>query len=216
MAYPSAADLVAESNVAALTGLTVDEQEAIYAASVAAVEEFTGQSFAADPGATRLINGQGGTRLYLPKRLETITALDVSGSALEVGDVEITEDGSALTVKPSALSGGNYYVQAMRALDDNLPVRFTTGEVNVRVTGDWGWSVFPQPVRIALRKDMEDTALADSMALNESIRAYRKLGLRDISQGNLRAAVGGAPGLGDEVMRLLTPFIWIGNLGAVI
>lgn len=218
MAYPTSASLVAVSRVEALTTLTVPAQESLYAASKAAIEEFTGQSFDYLPATTFTLDGTGGKTVYLPRRLETLTGLIVQGSSLAKEDVVVAlPDRDKLSVRSDLGAIGNYYTRAMRELlNDNEPASFIYGIESVSVTGDWGWLTFPDPIAVALRKDMEDQALADSSALNESIRAYRKLGLRDISQGNLRAAVGGAPGLSDDVVRLLMPYVWIGNLGAVV
>ena len=63
--------------------------------------------------------------------------------------------------------------------------------------------------------DMEDTALADANDLAPTIRAYRELGLRGISQGNLNASFGSVPGLSPRVVRLLTPYTWLGPQGAL-
>jgi hypothetical protein len=216
--YPTYQELVADSTVEALTSLDAAAQESLFLASKAAVEEFCGQTFDYQPATTYTLDGAGGTTVYLPRRLEALTDLVVDGSSLSAEDVIIgLPDQDKLSVRSDIGAIGNYYTKTLRQiLSDTEPTLFTYGVESVTITGDWGWATFPPPVGIAIRKDMEDQALADSSALNESIRAYRKLGLRDISQGNLRAAVGGAPGLSDEVVRLLMPYVWIGNLGAVV
>jgi hypothetical protein len=214
--YPTCAELVAESNIPALTSLSTPQQEEIYAASVAAIEEFCGQAFDFQPGVTKVLDGTGSDVLYLPKRLEAITALVVEGSALSVGDVVLDVPYDRLVVKADIVGGMNYYSRALMSFESGQSYSFTHNEENVTITGDWGWSAFPGPVRTALRKDMEDTALADSNLLNQTIRAYRKFGMRDISQGNLRATFGFAPGLGDEVINLLQPFVWVGQVGYLV
>jgi hypothetical protein len=214
--YPTCAELVAESTIAALTALSTPQQEDIYAASVAAIEEFCGQTFDLQPDTTKVLDGTGSDVLYLPKRLETITALVVEGSALSFGDVILDEPFDRLVVKPNVAGTMNYYSRALLTFESGLSFSFTHDEENVTITGDWGWSTFPGPVRTAIRKDMEDTALADSNLLNQTIRAYRKFGMRDISQGNLRATFGFAPGLGDEVIHLLQPYVWVGQVGYLV
>lgn len=214
--YPTCAELVGGSLVAALTSLPVAQQEALYDQSVVAIEEFCGQKFDFQPDTTYILDGPGSDVLYLPKRLESLTALVVEGSTLAIGDVLLQEPYDRLVVKPSSAFSGNYYTQALRAFEQGLSDTFVYDQENVSVSGDWGWSVFPSPVRTAIRKDMEDTALADANLLNQTIRAYRKFGMRDISQGNLRASFGFAPGLGDDVVNLLSPYVWIGQVGYVV
>jgi hypothetical protein len=214
--YPTCAELVGESLVAALTSLSVPQQEALYAQSILAIEEYCGQRFDFQPATTYILDGTGSDVLYLPKRLESMTALVVEGSTLAAGDVLLQEPFDRLVVKPNSSVSMNYYEQALRAFEHGLSNSFVHDSENVTVSGDWGWSVFPAPVRTAIRKDMEDTALADSNLLNQTIRAYRKFGMRDISQGNLRASFGFAPGLGDDVVNLLIPYVWIGQVGYVV
>jgi hypothetical protein len=216
MGYPTAAELVAESVIPALTSLSPEQQEELYAQSVAAIEEFCGQTFDYLPDTTYVLNGSGSDVLYLPKRLEVLAALVVEGSALSTGDVVLDDPFDRLVVKPNVTSSLNYYEQALYEFEGALPYKFTYDDENVTITGDWGWSVFPQQVRTAIRKDMEDTALADTNLLNQTIRAYRKFGMRDISQGNLRATFGFAPGLGDDVIHLLQPYVWLGQVGYMV
>jgi hypothetical protein len=40
--------------------------------------------------------------------------------------------------------------------------------------------------------------------------------MRDISQGNLRASFGFAPGLGDDVINMLQPYVWLGQVGYMV
>lgn len=215
MAYPPLVDIVSASGVEALTTLTVSEAQVLYDSSRIAVEEFCGQSFDYEEGVTYQLDGNGEVALYLPKRLDHMTALVVTGAGLEIGDVTLSPERDRLTVRPVGLYQ-NYYTQALRELDDNLPLRFAYGVGNVAILGDWGWNVVPTPVFEAIRLDMEDTALADANALSQTLRAYRKLGIRDLSQGNLRATVGGSWGLSPEVMSLLRPYVWQGQIGVTI
>jgi len=214
--YPTAAELVAESTIPALTSLSSAQQQELFAQSLAAVEEFCGQKFDYLPNTTMSLDGTGSDVLYLPKRLETLTDLNIEGSALSIGDVLLEEPFDRLVVRAHPSGQRNYYEQALADFEGNLPYSFTYDEENIVLTGDWGWSQVPGPVRTAIRKDMEDTALADTNLLNQTIRAYRKFGMRDISQGNLRASFAFAPGLGDDVINMLQPYIWIGQVGTVI
>jgi hypothetical protein len=214
--YPTCDELVAESVIQALTSLTPEQQESIYEQSVRAIEEFCGQQFNYFPDTTYVIDGTGSDVLYLPKRLESISGLGVEGSPLAVGDVILDAPYDRLVVKPRTSGGLNYYEQALLSFESGTSFLFVYDEENVTITGNWGWSEFPGPVRTAIRKDMEDTALADTNLMGQTIRAYRKLGMRDISQGNLRASFGFAPGLGDEVINILQPYVWLGQVGVLI
>lgn len=216
MSYPTAPELVGESNIPALVTLTPEQQQELYELSVTAVEEFCGQVFDFEQDTTLLLDGPGSDVLFLPKRLERLDALSISNGALDIGDVDLGPLHDRLIVKSVPGSGRNYYSWALIDMQDRLPFSFAYGYENVSVTGNWGWENFPDPVRTAIRKDMEDTALADTNLLNQTIRSYRKLGMRDVSQGNLRAALNFAPGLGDDVINILQPFIWQGAVGAVV
>lgn len=215
MAYPSTAELVAESSVSELTSLTSGEQDQLRRASIAAIEEFTGQRFELEADVTRNVDGTGTKSLYLPKRLESLAVLTVTGSGLTASDVTLSENHDKLTVRADA-GIGNYYERVMREFDGNLPLRFAFGTGTVQITGDWGWPDCPQDVFDALRIDMEDQALSDANALSDTIRSARALGLRDISQGNLSAAIDYVPSVSAKVQRLLLPYIWLGPVGAVI
>jgi hypothetical protein len=213
--YPPVEDVVAGSTVDALTSLPIEEKQALYESSRLAVEEFCRQTFNYDPGTIRNLDGTGTKALYLPVRLDVLTSMVAGGSGLEVGDVEISESHDRLLVRSSAFET-NYYTQAIRDFEGNLPLAFPYGAGNNSVGGDWGWGEVPEAVLRAIRRDMEDTALADQNALSHSIRAFRKLGLRDVSQGNLRADIAGAWGLSPEVMLLLVPYVWEGPIGITV
>jgi hypothetical protein len=215
MAYPTAAELVGRSTVAALTEKGAEEQERLWRASVKAVEEFCQQKFTSRVG-TEAVDGPGGRRLYLPRRLALLSQLLISGSSITELDVVLDEDKGWLEVKPTAGWGGNYYERASRAADGITGLDFTFGYGTVAITGTWGWldSEFPPEVGDAILLDMEATALADKTKLTQTIRGYRHLGIRDISQGNMRASIGGAPGLPDEAISLLSDYVWTPPLGA--
>jgi hypothetical protein len=215
MSYPAADDLVILSNIDELINLEPEEQEQLRRSSIAAVEEYTNQSFEALEDAELAVDGTGTKTLFLPKRLETLSELTVSGSGLTATDVILPASKDRLIV--SAAAGiGNYYEKVMRDFDGNQPLRFTYGVGTVQISGDWGWDECPQDVADAILLDMEDQALADANQLSDTIRAARVLGLRDISQGNLRAAIDFTPSLSIQAQRLLLPYIWIGQVGATV
>lgn len=213
--YPSPSELVAESVVEALTGLAYEYQEAIWLAAKLAVEEYTGQQFTFEEGVTKLIDGRGGRTLYLPKRLETLTSLEVSGSGLDQTQVSLSEKQDALNVTASA-SFGNYYERALWEIQGLSTPCFTYGVGTVTVVGDWGWEEFPLAIRNAMRYDMEDQALADTNSLMDTIRAYQKMGIRDASQGGLAFSVTAAAGLSDRVRTLLDGYVYQGAVGVSV
>jgi hypothetical protein len=211
VAYPTAAELVDESEVTALQDLTTEAAEDLWRAAIRAVEGFCGQSFES-VDETRLLSGTGSDVLYLPRRLESLTTLEVLGTSLDLTSVTMSDARDRLVVTPASF--GNYAVRAMRDYDD--PRLFPYGNDNVTITGTWGWTAPPDEVRLALRLDLEDNALADSHALSETIRAARKLGLTEISQGNLRASLSSSYGLSERVQTLLADHVWYGGVGSLV
>jgi hypothetical protein len=212
--YPTTEDLIADSAVTELTSLPEDEQDALREASINAIEEFCNQSFTWEPATTYKVDGGGTSVIYLPRRLVSLTAIDVPESSVSLSEVAVNGDKDKLILSIGPASFG-YYQTAIRELSTSYPMRFTFGVGNISITGDWGWEAVPAPVKVAIRKDMEDTALADANGLSQTARAFRKMGLRDVSQGNLRASVSGAYGLSPEVMSLLDRYVWMGPIGSV-
>lgn len=214
MAYPTTATLVAASTVDALTNLTTAQQDSLRDAAISAVEEFCQQSFDEFTALAKTLDGSGSKFIHLPARLATLTTLAVTNSSLDASDVALDDDKGRMHVKPDAVPG-NYYTRALR--DDTPPI-FTLGFGTVVITGTWGWTSaeFPGSVSSAIRKDMEDQALADASELGDTVRGFRSLGVRDVSQGNLTVAIGGAPGLSERVVRLLEPYIWPYPAGALV
>jgi hypothetical protein len=224
--YPSAPEIVADSSIDELTSLTEAEQDALWRSAIGEIEEYTGQRFNSVTE-TRLVDGQGGRELYLPARLEAITAIAFPGneaawrlsgwvSGLTFADVLLDPEFDKLVVKSSA--GLGYYSQTLLQLQPgNGRMEFPYGQDSVEIAGTWGWSSFPPAVRDAIRLDMEDQAIADSHQLSSNIRAYRKLGIKNMSQSGLAVAVAlGQPGLSPQVMRLLEPYRWQPALGKMI
>ena len=122
----------------------------------------------------------------------------------------LSDDHSRLHRSPSV--GIGYYEQAMAEVSGE---QFPLGFGNVAIDGTWGWATIPENVITALRWDMEDTAVADANPLSGTVRAYRKLGLRNIAQGNLTADMTGTPSVSGRVAQLLRPYMWQGQVGAL-
>lgn len=216
MAYPSIADLVAASSIDELTSADAAEKGRLYRSSISAVEDYCRQSFDHWTG-TKMIDGGTDRQLFLPRRLSSLTGLAVARSVITERDVDLSEDHDEITLKPDAGRGGNYYERCAADADERMGLGFTFGYDTVAVTGVWGWAddEFPQLVFDALLKDMEDTAQVDTNKLTPTIRQYRHMGIRNISQGNMRAQISGAPGLSADSMGLLSGLIWDGPLGAL-
>lgn len=212
--YPTTEEFVADSSVSELTSLGEAEQDALRTASINAVEEFCNQTFTLEMQRSYTLDGTGTGVLYLPRRILNLTDIIVPESTVSPSEVIINERRDRLILWEGVSTTG-YYQTAIRDLADAWPVRFTFGMGNIVILGDWGWEAVPSAVKVAIRKDMEDTALADANGLSQTARAFRKMGMRDVSQGNLRAAVSGAYGLSPEVMSLLDRYVWIGQIGAV-
>lgn len=211
MAYPPTADLVAASNVAELVNLTAPQQDALRAVAINTIERYCGQKFEPFAG-SMTVDGSGGGELWLERRAEELTDVQVYGSAIDMTDVELSERGDRIVLAPVS---GNYAVQAMRenAYDTRT---FRAGANTVVLTGTFGWTVVPDAVFQAIRIEMEEQAVADASALAGPVAAWRRLGLRDISQGNLRAQLGDPSLLSPRAAALLTDdYVWQGPAGLV-
>ncbi len=208
MAYPTRADLIAASDVAELTSMTVPQQDALRVVAINAVERFTGQKFESYVG-TEVIDGRGGAELYLPRHVELLTGITVQGTSIDLTDVTLSARGDRLHFTP--LSGG-YAVEAMRetAFDSRT---FRSGPGTVFLTGTFGWLVCPAEVREAIRIEMEVAAVADASQLSGIVASARRLGLKDIAQGNLRATVGQPGEISPQATLLLADFVWHGAGG---
>lgn len=203
MAYPSTADLVAASSVAALTDLTTEQQDALRAAAIRGVEGFTRQSFTqegtlASP-VEKVVDGSGTNRLWLPKRLASLEAVSVQGAALDAAGVELMANGWRLVI-PEAGWASNYYERAMHAINRLDGARFTAGAGAVRVSGVWGWTDDEyedslSAVTEAILADMEDSAQGDASELADTVAAARRLGLSALSQGDVSLELGGRVGV---------------------
>jgi hypothetical protein len=214
MAYPTTAALVAASTNPTLRALDAAQQDGLRAASIAAIEEYTGQKFDTVTE-TRVIDGSGNRELLLPARLISFTAISVNGYLIPSADLQLRSDGGRIAWKGAI--GGNYYSRTLADLDDDAINTFPYEAGSVSITGTWGWASPPSAVETAIRYDMEDQAEADANALSSTLTAYRRMGLRDISQGNLRASIAVTPPpISPRAASLLDPYIWQGEIGRVV
>lgn len=217
MAYPTRADLVGDSTVAELTTLSADDQDALYESAVNAVEDYTGQTFTAATEA-RLLDSKGGVRLYLPWRIETLTALEASGTAFSAIDVDISYKRDYLTLTPTA-GISNYYLRALNDVMDFSSRTFPIGENKVSITGVWGWTTCPKAVALALRWDMEDMARAAATAGYGALAAYKAQGASKVRQDTLEVwfeSGNNKIGLPSRAVALLEPYVWLGDLGRAV
>lgn len=212
MAYPSTAELVAASTSSELQSLTAEQQEALRVAAIAAIEEYTNQSFQ-PVTETKLVDGTGTHAVPLPTRLESIISLTIAGEVVAPDKVKI--DGNRL-VLPTFVP--NYAEQALYDIQDLnwRDIRFPTGMGVISIEGVWGWTDTPAPVVNAIRWDMEEQAAADTNVLAGSIASYRALGIRTISQGNLNVVLDSTTALSDRVRRALEPYRWSSDFGFVV
>ncbi len=211
MAYPTTAALVAASTVAELTGLTTAQQDAYRAVAIVNVERFTGQKFEPRVG-TLVLDGQGGVELYPPERVEVLTLIVVAGTSIDLTDVKLSPKGDRIYFLPLS---GDYAVVAMRehAFDTRT---FRSGAGTVTLTGTFGWTVCPSAVVEALRIEMEDLAVADKSQLAGIVASSRRLGIRDVAQGNLRLTVGQPGQISARAAQLLGDLIWLGPGGVLL
>jgi hypothetical protein len=213
MSYPATEELLAQSSSSELMDLSSAEQEALRTVAIAAVERFTGQRFeSAGPGEVVTIDGAGGREVFLPKRCEALSGVIVKGTSIDLTDVALDEKGARLYFQPRST---HYAVVAM--YDSPRDTRtFRAGAGTIVLTGTFGWSVCPDPVAQALRLEMEEQASADASALSGLVSSYRRLGIADIAQGNLRAQIGTPGEIGARAARLLAPYVWTGAGGFLV
>lgn len=206
--YPSTASLVAASSVTELTSLDAAAQELLRDEAIDAIERFCGQSFTLYEGEL-VVDGGGGRELFPPRRIETLSDIVIKGTSIDLTDIVISPEGDRIHFAPW---NTGYAVAAMRetAYDSRT---FRAGTGMVILTGTFGWSVVPARVVQAIRVEMEEQARADDNALAGSVATYRRLGLRNISQGNLRADIGNPSDVSPRTARLLAKYVWTGAGG---
>jgi hypothetical protein len=193
---------------------------AFRSSAIATIEAFAGQRFAEELATTRNISGADEEKLYLPKRLASLTSLSIANSAIDETNVAIGSSSEIpegmndyLYIEPSSL--GSWVT---RALTDDRRRVFAAGVNNLAVTGTWGWpeADFPDAIAQALRFDMEDQAAAARHGLGGSIAALRTLGASGSSQGPLSVTISrSAPILSDRAMALVESYVWSSH-GAVV
>lgn len=208
MAYPTTATLVAASSVTELTSLTAPQQDALRDVATSAVERYTGQQFTPSTDDV-VIDGSGSREIFTPIRVETLTDISVKGSSIDLTDVVLGANGDRLHFAAPSTS---YAVVAMRehAYDTRT---FRSGAGTIILSGTFGWSVCPPAVVQALRIEMEVQAAADASALSGIVASARRLGMTNLSQGNLRAAIGDPSEISPQAARLLAPYVFVGAGG---
>lgn len=215
MAYPTLDDLLEASATEDLTGASPAEQTTYYVLAIQAVESYTGQRFESEDAVER-VDGSGGSEVYLPRRLLTLDSVaQVDGDALDLTNFDVAVGVNSARLVWAALDT-SYYAQAMRAVQGWVDTRtFRTGVRNLLIAGTWGWEDPPPEVVAAIRLDMEDQAGASGLALAGTIHAYRRLGVRDVSQGNLRLTLDpiAAQSLSPRAAALVHHLIWTGPAG---
>lgn len=197
--YPDLASLLALTSSTALAALTTEQQEAIRIASIATVERYCRQAFveqgtAEDPALLR-VDGNGGARLWLPRRLKQLVAIDVEGSAITTSEVRLTAEGDRLTLISGAPVG--YYETAMAVVSGSADrTTWPIGSDNIELGGVWGWSEdeFPAGVALSIALDMSASAELDADRLTSTVETARALGVSQISQGSLSIAFAQAGG----------------------
>lgn len=208
MGYPTTAELVGGSSVEELTGLSSEEQDALRASAIAAVENFCRQSFATAQSDTIALDGNDLQTLYLPRRLQQLTSIAFN-------DTDVETDGFALNMARNRLSirevgsWGTWADKALAELDGVPRTEFPIGNSNVVITGVWGWTDDEYDaelgaVTVALRWDMEDQARVEASKLSSLVETARAQGLASISQGSLSADLSRrAPTISQRVKRVL-------------
>lgn len=209
MAYPTTAALVAASATAELVSLTGAQQAALREMAIIAVERYCGQKFLPTVGSIS-VDGSGADEIHPTQRVEALTGITVKGTSLDLSDVTLSPEGDRLFI--AALST-DYAVAAMRDERSWDSRTFRSGPGTVILTGTFGWTAPPAAVEQALRLDMEEQAVADASSLSGIVASSRRLGIRNISQGNLRAEVGVPDEVSPQVARLLSAYVWAGGGG---
>lgn len=206
--YPTTEQLVDASSVSELLALSGPQQDALRDIAIADVERYCGQAFTPYIGDV-VVDGGGGREVFPPKRVEELTGIVVKGTSIDLTDVAVSEKGDRIHFL--ALST-DYAVAAMRetAFDSRT---FRSGSGTVVLTGTFGWSVVPAAVAQAIRIEMEQQALADASELSGIVSSSRRLGLRSVAQGNLRAEIGDPSVVSPQAARLLSNYVWLGPGG---
>lgn len=200
-----------------LLSMPTGDQAALHRNAIAAVEAFAGQSFTSQ-ALTRLFDAQGGNVLYLDRRLDSLTAVVMTGSSLVASDLILSEKRDRLHIRRDV--GRGYYAQAMWEMQGEAP-GFPVGDGVVSISGVWGWPSVPDAVFDAIRFDMEDNASNPTQAgtamgsLATMAEFMAEQGIEEVSQYGLRirassvgSTVMAAPSVSARVARALLPYQW--------
>lgn len=220
MGYPTTAELVGASNVVELASLGAEQQDALRASAIEAIEAFCRQSFELDAAAELTVYGAGTDELRLDRRLATPTSVTVDGQVLVTDDYTLSTTPNGSTLKLVSPIGGSWLTRVRRMPGDPGPL-FADG-ATIIVAGEFGWTDAEwaagdlDAVAVAIRFDMEDQAQAEAHRLSATVRASRTLGLESVQQGNLSMALRpGEPGLSVRAQRKLLRYRWTGRVGAL-
>lgn len=224
MGYPSRAELVTASSSDDLTSLTPEQQDALRLGAINSIESYCRQTFEAEgteaEPITKLVDGSGIETVYLPKRLAALTGLTIDGAVQSIVDGAVILPESGAHLQLGSIAGSSWLTRVRRRPGDPGPV-FERGRGNVAVTGVWGWTDeewaagLLEPIKTAIRLDMEDQASADANKLASTIRSMETLGIQQLGQGNLSLGRGNAASVSVRVRRAIPSRLrWRGALGA--
>jgi hypothetical protein len=210
MPYPTVDEIVARSTDANLLALDSEQQEALWAVSIQAIELYTGQSFAGSADKALEVEATLADVLYLPERLTALeSVIPTGGDPLETTAIAITHDGGRLKFRRNVVGVG-YYQQALQEVSGySYPTMFSEGFVTV--AGTWGWEDCPPAVIGAIQWDMEESAAADANALTATVNYMRAMGIERISQGNLDLALAPRPTVSPRVQSGLDAYVFLGT-----
>jgi hypothetical protein len=225
MPYPTADELIAGITGRAaeiLAGYTAEQKDALRDSAIDAIERYTRQSFLLDVAVERILDGTGTQELWLPARLEELTAIAIAptGIAIDLPTVTLNENRSRLSFRGYSSAGWAMKAQAQAW---GVPAEGRTWPAtndSVHIIGDWGWPEIPTAVITALRMDIEDAALADDDSLTAMVQALQAQGVKSMRQRNLALELRGGA-VGDEtvvsprVQRQLAGYVWDHIEGAV-
>ena len=207
--YPDAESIVDASNDPALQALPPDQQEALWAQSIRAIEAYCGQSFGLPYDGLLEVQSARSDALYLPMRIiELRTVMPLNGDPVDAGAIAITHNGGRLAWKRGVVGVG-YYEQALQEISDySYPDQFPTAWLVI--DGRWGWDSCPPDVATAIMLDMEGAANATGNALTVTVNYMRAMGIDRLSQGNLDVALAPVPTLSPVIGALLDPYVFLG------
>jgi hypothetical protein len=212
--YPPLDLILGASDHEALLAQPREKQEAWYAASRLAIENFCGQSFA-EEAATLTVEGRGSDRLPLPRRLATLTSV----SGFESGDVALSSGHDELVTGSAVADDGGSYGWGHSWIDrlmlGHAGGAFRNGRAYA-VEGVWGFTDAEMPttdadsvLALAMRYDIEEQAESETSELAWTARVASRHGVGGLGEGPLNLQLGGpALPLASRSQALLEPLIW--------